>query len=178
MPEPIMRVVSAFVRAINATNEWLGRIVALGILLMIAIVSYEVVMRYGFRAPTLWATELITFVFAGYIFLGAGYTLLHRDHVNMDIISSRLPLRVQAALDVLTAGFAVIYCWVLISSGWDTAWAALQTGRTTGTDWNPALFPAAVLLPIGAGLLLLQALAKLVRDLTLAFTGRELPHGH
>jgi TRAP-type mannitol/chloroaromatic compound transport system permease small subunit len=66
----------------------------------------------------------------------------------------------------------------LIVTGWDTAWQALLTGRTTGTDWNPPLFPAAVLLPIGAGLLLLQALAKLVRDLTLAFTGQDLPHGH
>jgi TRAP-type mannitol/chloroaromatic compound transport system permease small subunit len=173
-----MRAVSAVVRAIDATNEWLGRIVALGILLMVGIVSYEVVMRYGFRAPTIWATELITFVFAGYIFLGAGYTLLHRDHVGMDIVHSRLPARAQAVLDVLTVGFVLLYCWVLIATGWDTAWQALETGRTTGTDWNPPLFPAAVLLPIGAGLLLLQALAKLVRDLTLALTGRGLADEH
>jgi TRAP-type C4-dicarboxylate transport system permease small subunit len=173
-----MRLLGLLVRAIDGTNEWVGRIVAVGLLLMVGIVSYEVVMRYGFRAPTIWATELITFVFAGYIFLGAGYTLLHRDHVGMDILYNRLPARAQAALDVLTAVFALLYCGVLIATGWDTAWQALLTGRTTGTDWNPPLFPAAVLLPIGAGLLLLQALAKLVRDLTLAFTGRELPHGH
>jgi TRAP-type mannitol/chloroaromatic compound transport system permease small subunit len=173
-----MRVLSAFVRAINATNEWLGRIVALGILLMIVIVSYEVVMRYEFRAPTIWATELITFVFAGYIFLGGGYTLLHRDHVGMDLVYSRLSARTQAVLDVLTAFFVLVYCWVLITTGWNTAWDALQTGRTTGTDWNPPLFPAAVLLPIGAALLLLQSLAKLARDLVLALTGRDLSHGH
>jgi TRAP-type mannitol/chloroaromatic compound transport system permease small subunit len=173
-----MHLLSFFVRAIDGTNEWVGRIVAVGILLMTGIVSYEVVMRYGFRAPTIWATELITFVFAGYIFLGAGYTLLHRDHVGMDIFYNRLPARVQAALDVFTAVFALLYCWVLIATGWNTAWQALLTGRTTGTDWNPPLFPAAVLLPIGAGLLLLQALAKLVRDLTLALTGRVLPHGY
>lgn len=172
-----MHVLSAIIRAIDRTNEWVGRIVALGILLMVAIVSYEVVMRYGFRAPTVWATELITFVFAGYIFLGAGYTLLHRDHVNMDIVYSRLPPRGQALLDVLTAGFVFIYCWLLITTGWETAWSALQTGRTTGTDWNPPLFPAAVLLPVGAALLLLQAIAKFIRDLVLTLTGRDLPHG-
>jgi TRAP-type mannitol/chloroaromatic compound transport system permease small subunit len=173
-----MRLLSLLVRAIDATNEWVGRIVAVGILLMTTIVSYEVVMRYGFQAPTIWATELITFVFAGYVFLGAGYTLLHRDHVGMDVLYSRLPARAQAALDVLTSVFVLLYCWVLMATGWDTAWQALTTGRTTGTDWNPPLFPAAVLLPIGAGLLLLQALAKLVRDLTLALTSRDLPHEH
>jgi TRAP-type mannitol/chloroaromatic compound transport system permease small subunit len=172
-----MRLLSILVRAISATNEWVGRIVAVGILLMVAIVSYEVVMRYGFRAPTVWATELITFVFAGYIFLGAGYTLLYRDHVNMDIVYSRLSARGQAWLDVLTAGFVFIYCWLLISTGWDTAWSALQTGRTTGSDWNPPLFPAAVLLPVGAGFLLLQATAKFIRDLVFAVTGRDLAHG-
>jgi TRAP-type mannitol/chloroaromatic compound transport system permease small subunit len=172
-----MRAVSAFVHVVNHTNEWVGRIVAVGILLMIVIVSYEVLMRYGYRAPTIWATELITFVFAGYIFLGAGYTLLHRDHVGMDIVHSRLPARGQAVLDVLTAGFVFLYCGVLISTGWDTAWSALQGGRTTGTDWNPPLFPAAVLLPIGAGLLLLQAIAKLARDLVYAITGRDLSDG-
>jgi len=173
-----MRALGALVRTIGATNEWVGRIVAVGILLMIGLVSFEVVMRYALRAPTVWATELITFVFAGYIFLGAGYTLLHRDHVNMDVVYSRLPVRAQATLDVLTAGFVFLYCWLLISTGWDTAWSALQSGRTTGTDWNPPLFPAAVLLPIGAGLLLLQAIAKLVRDLVFAFTGRDLLDGH
>jgi TRAP-type mannitol/chloroaromatic compound transport system permease small subunit len=105
-----MHRLSLFVRAIDDTNEWVGRIVAVGILLMTGIVSYEVVMRYGFRAPTIWATELITFIFAGYIFLGAGYTLLHRDHVGMDILYNRLPARAQAALDVLTAVFALLYC--------------------------------------------------------------------
>jgi TRAP-type mannitol/chloroaromatic compound transport system permease small subunit len=173
-----MRAVSTIVRAIDFTNEWVGRIVAVGILLMVAIVGYEVVMRYGFRAPTLWATELITFVFAGYIFLGAGYTLLHRDHVGMDIVYSRLTARGQAVLDVLTAAFVFLYCFVLISTGWDTAWSALQSGRTTGTDWNPPLFPAAVLLPVGTALLLLQAIGKFVRDLVLIFTGRDLSHGH
>src|SRR5262245_47052974 len=125
-----MYALRAFVRAVDGTNEWVGRIVAVGILLMIAIVSYEVLMRYGFRAPTLWATELITFVFAGYIFLGAGYTMLHRAHVGMDIIYSRLPARAQALLDIITAAFVLLYCWVLISIGWDTAWSALQSGRT------------------------------------------------
>jgi TRAP-type mannitol/chloroaromatic compound transport system permease small subunit len=51
---------------------------------------------------------------------------------------------------------------------------ALSTGRTTGTDWNPPMFPVMLSLPVGAALLFLQALAKLVRDLHMAFTGRAL----
>jgi TRAP-type mannitol/chloroaromatic compound transport system permease small subunit len=169
-----MKHLALLVRSIDRFNATVGRAASCVILVMIAIVMFEVIRRYGFRAPTQWANELTTYVFAGYIFLGAGYTLLHRDHVNMDVVYANLPKRVQAGLDILTAGFAFLYCYVLISTGWESAWSAYLSGRTTGTDWNPPLFPALVLLPIGAALLMLQLLAKLVRDIVYALTGRDL----
>jgi TRAP-type mannitol/chloroaromatic compound transport system permease small subunit len=168
---PILR---AFVRAVDALNEHFGRLVALGILAITALVLMEVVLRYVFAAPTIWGTELITFMFAGYILLGGGYTLLHRDHVNVNILYGRLSPRGRAMLDVLTAGFTLLYCAVLLFyTGW-MAIEALAIGRTTGTDWNPPLFPVMVSLPVGAALLLLQALSRFVDDLHLALTGREL----
>ncbi len=169
-----MQLLATLVRAIDRFNATVGRAVACIILIMIAVVIFEVVMRYGFRAPTQWANELTTYIFAGYIFLGAGYTLLYRDHVNMDVVYASLSRRTRAVLDVLTAGFAFLYCYILVSTGWEAAWGAFLSGRTTGTDWNPPLYPALVLLPIGAGLLLLQLFAKFVRDLFCAVTGREL----
>jgi TRAP-type mannitol/chloroaromatic compound transport system permease small subunit len=168
---PLLR---AFVRAVDALNEHFGRLVALGILAIIALVVMEVVLRYVFAAPTIWGTEVITFLFAGYIMLGGGYTLLHRDHVNVDILYGRLPPRGKATLDVLTAGFTLLYCGVLLFYTGRVAFEALATGRTTGTDWNPPLFPVMVSLPIGAALLLLQALSRLVADLHRALTGREI----
>lgn len=169
-----MLALRGFVRAIDGLNEHFGRLVALGILAIIGLVVMEVVLRYIFAAPTIWGTEMITFVFAGYIMLGGGYTLLHRDHVNVDILYGRLPPRGKATLDVLTAAFALLYCAVLLYYTGRVALEALATGRTTGTDWNPPMFPVMVSLPVGAALLLLQALARLVSDLHLALTGREI----
>ncbi len=169
-----MPVLRALVRFVDALNEGVGRIVSVVLLLLIALVVGEVVMRYGLRAPTTWGTETISFLFAGYILLGGGYTLLHRDHVNMDIVYARFSPRARAVADVLTAAFVFIYCWLLLREGTLMAIDALETGRRTGTDWNPPLFPVMVSLPIGAALLLLQAAAKFVRDLTFAVTGREL----
>jgi TRAP-type mannitol/chloroaromatic compound transport system permease small subunit len=172
-----MRALGAFVRLINATNEWLGRFVSLGVLVMIALVVYEVVMRYGLRAPTVWGMELSSYLFAGYILLGGGYTLLHRDHVNMDVFYSRLAPRGQALLDVLTAGVVFLFCAVLFYEGAQMAQDALARGRRSGTDWNPYLFPVLVTLPLGAFLLLLQAVAKFVRDLVFTLSGRDLLDG-
>jgi TRAP-type mannitol/chloroaromatic compound transport system permease small subunit len=117
---------------------------------------------------------MITFLFAGMIMLGGGYTLLHRDHVNVDILYNRFTPRGRAVADCLTAGFTLLYCGVLLHYTAAIALDALATGRTTGTDWNPPMFPVMLSLPVGAALLFLQALAKLVRDLHLAVTGRVL----
>lgn len=160
-------------RTVNATNEWIGRILSVGILPIILLVVYEVVMRYVYRSPTIWGTELVSFMFAGYILLGGGYTLLHRDHVNMDVVYSRLAPRTRAILDVLTASVVFLYCVMLILQGGLLALETWELGRTSGTDWNPPLFPVQVALPIGAFLMLIQATIKFVRDLVFALTGRD-----
>jgi TRAP-type mannitol/chloroaromatic compound transport system permease small subunit len=169
-----MSAVRGFVRLVDGINERFGRLVALLILLLTALVMMEVVLRYVFAAPTIWATEFITFLFAGMIMLGGGYTLLHRDHVNVDLLHARLSPRGQAIVDSATAGFALLYCAVLLYYTASVALDALATGRTTGTDWNPPLFPVMLALPVGAALLMLQLLAKLARDLHFAVTGRKL----
>jgi TRAP-type mannitol/chloroaromatic compound transport system permease small subunit len=163
-----------FVRTVDSLNGAIGRIVAVGLLLLIALVVWEVALRYGFESPTTWGNELITYLFAGYIMLGGGYTLLHRDHVAMDIVYAQLRPRTQAILDVLTAAFVIIYCLVLLQQTWIMTYEALERGQRAGTDWGPPLFPVYAVFPIGAALILLQALSKLVRDLHLALTGRSL----
>ncbi|MEQ8589353.1 MAG: TRAP transporter small permease [Thalassobaculaceae bacterium] len=146
----------------------------MGLLLLIALVVWEVFLRYVVNAPTTWGNELITYLFAGYILLGGGYTLLHRDHVAMDIIYSQLSPRKKSILDVLTAGFVLIYCLVLLQQTGIMTYEAWEAGQRAGTDWGPPLYPVYAAMPIGAGLLLLQAIAKLFRDLYTTFTGEEL----
>jgi len=173
-----MQAARVFVRAVSAVNEWVGSAFSLLILPLIFLVVFEVVMRYGLQSPTIWGTETITFVFAAYILLGGGYTLLHGSHVNMDVVHGRLSRRSRAILDVLTAGIVFLYCGLLVSEGGKLALEALVSGRRSGTDWNPLLFPVLLTLPVGALLMLVQALAKLVRDLSIAVRGEDLVDGH
>lgn len=169
-----MSALARFVGAIDAINDRVGRLVSLALLVLIGLVAFEVTLRYGLRSPTNWGTELVGFIFSGYILLGGGYTLLHRDHVNMDILYARFPPRGRAVADVLTAPFVFLYCSVLMWQGGLMALDAIETGRRASTDWGPPLFPVLALLPIGAGLLFLQALAKFLRDVVAAVTGRDL----
>src|SRR3546814_12132777 len=91
----------------------------------------------------------------------------------MDIVYARLSRRTQAILDVLTAGFVILYCWILLRETGTMAYEALETGQRASSDWNPPLFPVMVSLPTGAAPILLQALAKLAPHAHLARTGSE-----
>ncbi len=51
---------------------------------------------------------------------------------------------------------------------------AWESEQRTGTDWGPPLYPVYAAMPIGALLLLLQAIAKLFRDLYTTITGDDL----
>lgn len=169
-----MGLVRALVRFIDRLNGVVGFLAAMTILGLVALVCYEVFLRYVMRAPTTWGNEMISFIFAAIIMLGAGYTLRNRDHVSMDILYSRLSPRAQATVDVLTSFFMLLFCWVMFDQTFIMAKEALETGQRASSDWSPPLFPVMVSLPIGSALLLLQAIARVIRDLYMALTGTEL----
>jgi TRAP-type mannitol/chloroaromatic compound transport system permease small subunit len=158
--------------SVDRTNELVGKVVSMLMVPMIFVMVYEVVMRYGLKSPTIWGTEMSTFIFAWYILLGGGYTLLLGAHVNMNALHGRLSLKKRAIFDVITSIAFFIYCGVLLKESCRYAWETIEMGRRTGTDWNPPLSPALIALPIGIFLMLLQGIVKFIRDLAM-IAGKE-----
>ncbi|MCD6072980.1 MAG: tripartite ATP-independent periplasmic transporter, DctQ component family protein, partial [Microvirga sp.] len=90
-----------FVRLVGALSLWGGRAAALLVVPLVFAMVYEVVSRYAFGAPTVWAFE-ISYMMMGAIFLMAiAYALLVGQHVNVDFIHDALPKRVVALIDLL-----------------------------------------------------------------------------
>lgn len=169
-----MRTVSAIVRLINQTNRVVGGIVAMMIIVLTVLILLEVVLRYGFSAPTVWGTELTTLLFATYVLLGGGYALLKGDHVRMDVLYSRFSDRGKAVLDLITAPFALLYIGVLFVEGNSMLLEAIESKRTLSSDWAPLMWPWLLAMPIGVGLLGLQVIANMLSNFWMAATGRGL----
>lgn len=168
-----MQKIRSVLNIIDSLNDRFGRLVSLLIVPMFAVVTYEVVMRYGFNNPTDWAFETTQFVFGSYVVLAGAYALLHGSHVNMDIIYGRFSPRAKAVVDLFTSGlfffFVIVLVWLGIKAGWDS----VQLQETSGTPWDPIVYPVRLMIPLAAFLLLLQGAAKFIRDLVVA-TGREV----
>lgn len=169
-----MQKLARILNAVDAISKWSGYVTMFLVLVLALFMAIEAVARYVFNAPTLWATESTGLVFGIYIFLAGAYVLLVGGHVNMDAISSRLPLRRRAILAVLTSIFFFMFCGILLWKGIPTAIKAIVLYEHSQSAWGAPYWPARMAIPLGAFLILLQGLAKLIRDFHIAVTGRKL----
>ena len=171
-----MKPLWMLMRGITAFNEWLGRaVLAYFVLIFFVLLFYEVIMRYGFGTPTVWTGELSQMLFGAYAMLAGAYIMTQRAHVNVDIFYARFPRRVRAAVDVLTSFLFFAFVLVLLVEGYSLAEDSVSRWETSRSAWNPPLWPVKTTIPIGAGLLLLQGIIKLLQDVLILL---NLDQGH
>ena len=165
-------VADRFCDFIDRLNSWVGRALALAIFAVTLAVLYEVLSRGVFGRGTVWSNETTIYLSAVAYLIGGGYALAHRRHVRIDLIHARLAQRTQRRLDCFTFIFFVLYVGALAWVGTTMGWTSLLQGESTGTPWNPPIWPVKLAIPLAAVLLLLQGIANLLRD-----TGVARPEG-
>jgi TRAP-type mannitol/chloroaromatic compound transport system permease small subunit len=158
---------------VDVVSDCSGRVVSYLIFFLALIVGYEVVVRYLFKSPTLWAHELSAMFFGTFILVGGAYTALKGGHVNMDVIYGSFSPRIRALLDVITVFLAFVFVGVLVWKGWESAWRSIKLLEEASTQWAPPLYPFRTMLPLGALLLFFQLFAKFIRDWITLVTGKE-----
>ena len=168
-----MPQLSSFVKNIDRFNERLGKIASFLILPMTGIVVFEVIARYLFNRPTIWAHESSELLFGAFSILGLAYTHRLRAHVNVDLIYNRFPLRARAIIALITSLFFFFFCGVVLWKAGEFASLSLMRGEHSQTPWSPPLYPVKCLMWVGFLLMTLQGLAQFIRNLNTALTGRE-----
>lgn len=152
----------------DGVSKALLRVSMLLLVGLIGLTTYEVVSRYVFSAPTLWGFDLIYLLNGSLLALGVAYTLFAGEHVRIDVLSSRLPQRLQrgagAAFYILLFLPAV---GLLATVAVEATWHAYATDdRVLSSAWRPYKWPFYLPLAIGLTALWLQSLAETLRLLT------------
>jgi TRAP-type mannitol/chloroaromatic compound transport system permease small subunit len=168
------RWMSTTIVAIDTFSLWIGRVIAWLTLPLMGAMIYEVIARYWFTAPTVWAYDMSRMIYGAMFVLGAGYALSKGVHIRSDFLYRKWSVKTQGRVD--TALYALCYfpamailLWV--SSEW--AWASLSRGeRGTDTSWMPLLGPVKSALPIGVILLIVQGVSELLKSVHAARKGR------
>jgi len=159
---------------IDSISEWVGKVFSFLILFLALIVGYEIIMRYVLNRPTIWVHEMSAMTFGTFIILGGAFTARYNGHIGMDIVYGLVSVRKRAILDVISYFILFIpLLGVLIWKGGASAWKSVLILEHDSSQWGPPLYPLRIMLPVGAALYLLQASAKLVRDLIILFGGED-----
>lgn len=151
---------------IDTFNEKFGFYASYLILPLILVVVYEVIMRYGFNAPTSWAFELTVFLYGTHFSFALAYAHKHDTHVAIDVFESRLPEKPRAILRIVVnlvmfipaIGLLTFYTCMLAATSW-------QQWEHASSSWAPPIYPVKTLMAFGFILFFLQGIAKLIQDI-------------
>jgi TRAP-type mannitol/chloroaromatic compound transport system permease small subunit len=152
-------------RFIDTLNENVGYFNAFLILPLIGVVGFEVVMRYGFNAPTIWAFEATTLIYGVHFMLAFAHAHKHNGHVAIDVFEARMPEKPRTILRIVvnlvlfipTVGLLSIWSVIYASDSW-------ANWELASTSWAPPFYPFKTIMAIGFILLFLQGIAKLIQD--------------
>ena len=161
------KFIAGFCRSCEAASLLVSRVAMWLSALIVAVMMVEVVSRYVFDAPTLWANELSLWM-AGFLYLLAGiYAMRERAHIRVTVVYNSLPRKAQIVLDGLGALVVVVFAVALIVGSWKVAWAALLRWETLSTAWEPPI-PATIKPMILActALIAVQAVSNFFADLS------------
>ncbi|MAM00593.1 MAG: ABC transporter substrate-binding protein [Alteromonadaceae bacterium] len=163
-----MRPIHAFMNGVSRLNDFIGRWVAILVFAMFVLLLLEVFMRYVMASPTAWTNELTQLLFGVYAVMAGGYVMVHRGHVNVDLLYSHLSRRAQAGVDIFTSIIFFIFMGAVLYFGTDMALESIRGLETSYSAWNPPIWPAKTAIPVAALLLLLQGVVKLLEDIMIA----------
>jgi TRAP-type mannitol/chloroaromatic compound transport system permease small subunit len=170
------RALVAFVRGVDSIAEWCGRIFCWMIIPLVAGIAYEVVARYAFNAPTIWAYDVAYMLYGSHFMLGAAYTLYRGGHIRTDIFYQSWSARTRGIID------ALLYLLCFFPGMAFFLWMGLQEALhswdirevSDASPWRPIIYPFKTVIPVAAGLLILQGVSEFLKSAYAALKDRQL----
>ncbi|MFH1756894.1 MAG: TRAP transporter small permease subunit [Pseudomonadota bacterium] len=163
-----------FLNFCDKLSEGSAKLFSWLVLILTGALVYEVVARYLFNAPTIWAWDLSYMLYGSHFMMGAAFVLYRQRNVRIDIFFKMLSPRSQALIDLCL--YPVLFfpaLIVLLVVGTEHAlysWSINE--KTTMTSWRVAISPFKTMLPVAVFILLLQGVAEFVRTLNVV-RGKE-----
>lgn len=170
--DPATAVHARIADAIDRLNGQIGGFVAYWAVIAVFVLYYEVVARYVFNSPTNWVHESMFLMFGMQFMLAGAYAYREGQHVRVDVAYAHFSPRGKAIADIVTSIFFFIFVLSMLWTGSRFACDAIGNAEVSFTEWGVQYWPVKLMIPVGAALLALQGLAKLIRDIALVTAAR------
>ena len=163
--DPTLAVHSKFTDFIDAVTTKVGFYVAWWAVIAVFAYYYEVVARFIFNSPTNWVHESMFLMFGMQYVLCGAYAYCEDQHVRVDVIYTKFSTRGKAIADIITSLFFFIFIVTLFWTSLKFAMDSVSVGEHSFTEWGIQYWPVKLTMPIGAALMTLQGISKLIKDI-------------
>ncbi|MEM8791671.1 MAG: TRAP transporter small permease [Pseudomonadota bacterium] len=127
-----------------------------------AMLTYEVIARYFFVKPTIWAAELSQLCLIWGCLLAMAWVLSMRRHITVNAVTNLLPPAAQTVCVAVSLLVVIVFSGVAAVYGWEIFYDSFERGRTTGSLLNLPSWIAELSVPVGFALLAAQAVVELI----------------
>ena len=151
-------------RAIDRLNEAVGHLVYWLVLAAVVVSAGNAMIRYTLDLSSNAWLELQWYLYSAVFLLAAGYTLLHNEHVRIDVIYSHLPPRVRAWIDLLGGLFFLLpMALIILVLSWPMVVESIERNEYSSDAGGLLRWPVKLLIPVGFLLLTLQGLSEIIK---------------
>ena len=160
----MMRALLGLSRAIDALNETVGRLSYWLILAAVLISTGNAVVRYSINMSSNAWLEIQWYLFSFVFLFCAGYTLLHNQHVRIDILTGFLSARGRAWVDIFgTVFFLLPMAIAIMWLSWPVFVDAYRSHEVSTNAGGLLIWPGRLMVPAGFLLLVLQGISELIK---------------
>ena len=174
LPDDMPKWMSKTISGIDIFSLWIGRIVCWVTIPLFGAMVFEVIARYAFIAPTMWAYDTSRMLAGALFMLGGGYALSKGVHIRADFIYRNWSVKTQGSVDFFLYLFfyfpsLIVFLWMAS----DFAYLSWMRGeRGMDTAWMPMMGPIKTCLPLGVFFLLIQGISEILKSYYAASKGR------
>ena len=161
MPEDMPTWMAKSIINIDKFSKRVGSVVCWILMPLIFAMTYEVLARKLFLAPTIWAYDISRFLYGALFMLGAGYALSKGVHIRADFLYRNFKTKIQGKIDFwlyILFYFPGLLVFLYMTIGY--VGESIQRGeRGMDTTWMPYMWPIKSCLLIGIIFLLIQGIS-------------------
>ena len=174
MPEDMPSWMANSIVNIDKFSKWVGNVVCWILIPLIFAMTYEVLARKLFLAPTIWVYDISRFLYGALFMLGAAYALSKGVHIRADFLYRNFKTKNQGRIDFwlyLLFYFPGLIVFLYMTTGFVQE-SIMRGEKGMDTAWMPYMWPIKSCLWFGIIFLLVQGISELLKSYWAASRGK------
>ena len=159
-----MKTMQAIINRVGFVSDWSGKLVSWISSVLIITITYDVIMRYVFNAPTDWSYTLSYMLGATMFCIGQGYVQKINGHVRVDLLYVKFSPKTKLIIDIIFTILFFLPTFLMVSRNlWINFFYAFHVQeKAIHSTWYPLTWPYKLLIAIGISLFFIQGLVMLI----------------